>query len=338
MKNILITGGCGFLGRYLVEMLLEQMPDSKLKIIDVKCDDELVDQLTKSDRVVLRTGRDICRKSSIENDFADADVVIHLAGKVSFSIKDKQQLYNINTAGTENVASLSRDAGVSHFIQISSVAAIGYGSDKNKPVNEEFQFDWAEASRHNKHYSLSKHFGDQKVEKLLEGRHYTIIYPGLMLGPGDRINSVKLVNAIARKKLKFALPGGTNVVDVRDAARGITQAVKTQTQEKHLILSGYNLTFPQINTAISKFLRTPPPTKTLSPKFEGVMYLTTLMLEKFCPCNLPVTADNVHSAFKFRYFDNSKAKEKLGWEPEYKFETTVKDTVEWMEEYGLLEG
>jgi len=52
---------------------------------------------------------------------------------------------------------------------------------------------------------------------------------------------------------------------------------------------------------------------------------------------LELTADNLDSAFKFRYFDNAKAKEELGWEPEIAFERTIKDTIKWMDENGHFE-
>ena len=36
MKNILITGGCGFLGQYLTKEIIDNIPGAKIKIIDLK--------------------------------------------------------------------------------------------------------------------------------------------------------------------------------------------------------------------------------------------------------------------------------------------------------------
>jgi nucleoside-diphosphate-sugar epimerase len=42
-----------------------------------------------------------------------------------------------------------------------------------------------------------------------------------------------------------------------------------------------------------------------------------------------VCADNIDSAFMYRYFDNGKAC-RLGWEPTIPFEQTIRDTYTWM--------
>ena len=49
---------------------------------------------------------------------------------------------------------------------------------------------------------------------------------------------------------------------------------------------------------------------------------------------IELTADNVDSAFKFRYFNNTKAQDMLGWQPEIPFEQTIQDTIKCMEKNG----
>jgi len=41
--------------------------------------------------------------------------------------------------------------------------------------------------------------------------------------------------------------------------------------------------------------------------------------------------DNVDSAFKFRYFNNSKARRILNWRPKISFNRTIRDTIIWMD-------
>ena len=325
------------MGYHLIERILKYYPNVSIKIIDIRCPDETPKELLESDRVIIRTGRDICKASSIENDFANIDTVIHLAGKVSFALKEKDRLYEVNTNGTKNVAKIAKANNIDRFIHISSVAALGYGQTASEIVNEEFTFDWTEAVKFNKHYSLSKHYADLELGDILQGCNYVRVYPGLMLGPWDMINSPKLINALASGKIRHNMPGGTNIVDVRDVAEGICQILKKDLAKGDNILGGENLTFTQINSIISELLNVKAPSKMPKPSSAKMMYYLILALEKLS-LSLPVTADNVHSSFKHRYFDNSKAKKELDWTPQYSFKKTISDTIEWMEEHGLLKG
>ena len=56
---------------------------------------------------------------------------------------------------------------------------------------------------------LTKHLADKEVKE--NTKNAVILYPGLMLGPGDLINSPKLINAIKNKKIPCNMPGGTNL-------------------------------------------------------------------------------------------------------------------------------
>jgi nucleoside-diphosphate-sugar epimerase len=44
----------------------------------------------------------------------------------------------------------------------------------------------------------------------------------------------------------------------------------------------------------------------------------------------------IDSSFVFRYFDNSKARRELGWEPVIPYRQTIRDTVDWLSENQLL--
>ena len=60
-----------------------------------------------------------------------------------------------------------------------------------------------------------------------------------------------------------------------------------------------------------------------------IMFSAFRIIEKINP-DAELTADNIDSAFKYRYFDSSKAKREVGWEPRIPFRKTIEDTYEWM--------
>jgi len=337
-KKILITGGCGFLGRFIVKQLLETDNCPLLRVIDLKENGAGLFDFADDKNVEIVLGADVCDYDSIVGEFAGADCVIHLAGVVSFSLKDELLLRSVNADGTGNVLRAARDNGVKTVVHVSSVAALGYNDDKDNPVNEDFRFDWSIAAKRKKFYMLTKHEADLEVEEFRrQGLNTVVVYPGLMFGPGDVTNSARLIKAISNRKIPFNMPGGTNIVDVRDVAAGIVGIVKNGIDRGDHLPSGDNLTFGQINGTIAEALATKPPALTLPRFLNGPLFQLLLFIESVSKNKLALTADNLDSAFKFRYFDNTKAKKELGWRPQISFQQTIKDTIEWMKNDGQLD-
>ena len=177
---------------------------------------------------------------------------------------------------------------------------------------------------------LTKHLADVEIEKSKK-LNAVILYPGLMFGPGDMNNSAKLINAMKEKRIPFNMPGGTNIIDVRDVSAGITAVVEHNLKKGHYLLSGHNLKFSEVNQIIADEVGVKPPKKTLPKFLSPILYRMLLFAETLSRKKIQLTADNIDSAFKFRYFNNSKAKKTLSWRPKINFRKTVKDTVRWLD-------
>ncbi|MBN1124633.1 MAG: NAD-dependent epimerase/dehydratase family protein [Sedimentisphaerales bacterium] len=340
-QRILITGGCGFLGQHLLTFLSSHLSDDRIAgihILDLKTPTISLFDCSGLPKISVSLNRDICRYDTISDAFKGVDCVIHLAGLVSFAYRDKDKLYAVNVKGTANVLRGAREHGVKRFIHISSVAALGYVNNPNHPVNEDFKFDWTIAERKHKYYMLSKHLADDEVNQARKaGLSCITLYPGLMFGPGDVTNSARLIEAIRKGKIPFIMPGGTNIVDVRDVSRGIANVVLNTSKEGDFLLSGFNLTFRKINQVIAEQLDVRPPRRTLSRRCKPVLFPLLLTFEKLRSKPPALTADNLDSAFVFRYFDNARARQELDWKPEIDFEQTIRDTIAWMRANGQLE-
>ena len=337
IERILITGGSGFLGQYLVQEILQAYPDAEIKILDLNPPRNPIHNFSDHPNVLILTGKDITDYQSIQSEFEGAELVIHLAGLVSFSIKDKEALERINIEGVQNVLAAAKKHQAKRVIHISSVAALGYKDHPTDLVDEEYQFSWVDAVCLNKHYMITKHHADEQVERFRKmGMDIVILYPGLMFGPGDRTNSMKLIEAVQLGKIPFNMPGGTNIVDVRDVAKGIVQTVEKDISNDSILLSGHNLTFEEINGTIAKTINKKEPSFTL-PRFLNPI-LTPLMfwIENRVKDKMELTTDNLDSSFKLRYFSNQKALQTLGWSPQFEFSKTIEDTKNWMVSNRLL--
>ena len=333
MVRILITGGCGFLGYYLVKDIQKHFPKAKIKILDLQ-ENTVENYRIKDKHIEISLGKDIADFDSIKNEFKGFDTVIHCAGLVSFSLKNKDNLFKVNVDGTKNVLKSAFENNVKNFIHISSVAALGYKDSKDNLVDEDFKFNWKVAEKKNKFYMLTKYLADVEVKKYMGKMNTLILYPGLMFGPGDLKNSAKLIQAIKEKRIPFNMPGGTNIADVRDVAKGIVLAMKNESTGDFL-LSGHNLRFSEVNKIIAEVVGERPPSKTMPKFLNPLLYLILLNIERIKP-NIELTADNIDSAFKYRYFSNFKARKAFNWKPEIKLKKTIQDTYNWMVKDGIV--
>ncbi len=331
-KRILVTGGCGFLGQWLVKDLLDKYNDAAIRIIDLKKNNSPVYDFTAEDRVTTHTGKDIRSLTSIIDEFAGIDAVFHLAGLVSFSLRDREKLFSINVQGTKNVIKAAITNNVKLFIHISSTAALGYNQKNARAIDEEYKFDFSIARKKKKYYMLTKHLADLEVEKAIsDGLNAIILHPALMYGPGDRHNSSRVIQAIKAGRIPFNMPGGNNLIDVRDVSRGLMAALEKGAPGRHYLLSGHNLSFRQINRIIAETVNGERPKLTLPQFLNTPSYLLFHLIEMVSRKKLELTADDIDSAFKFRFFDNRRAGKELNWEPQIPFETTIKDAADWLE-------
>ena len=132
MKNILVTGGAGYIGSHIVEQLVKK---SFLNIF-------IVDDLsTGHKRLISKKANfikaninktQLIKKIILKNKI---DTIIHLAAKtiVTESEKKPKLYYNVNVLGTRSLLNAAKNSSVKNFL-FSSTAAV-YGS-KIRYVNE----------------------------------------------------------------------------------------------------------------------------------------------------------------------------------------------------------
>ncbi|MEE9162928.1 MAG: NAD-dependent epimerase/dehydratase family protein, partial [Candidatus Neomarinimicrobiota bacterium] len=335
-KTILLTGGCGFLGQHLTRLLLEAFPDAHIRIIDLAANPFAYQDFSVEPRVETRLGLDICNLPSIEDSFQGVDSVVHLASLVSSSLIDKQALERINVLGTRNVLRAARHHDVNLFLHVSSVAGLGFTDNPQRPADESLEFDWSIARASNNHYMLSKSRADREVEAYRRsGGAAVIVYPAILFGPGDYRNSARIIRAVARGRGVVSLPGGSNVADVRDVGRGIVAALQRDVRGGNYLLSGWNLSVHEIFSTIASVVGARRPRITLPTFLRPLLYRGLLATEVVSRRRLALSASDADLGFRYRYFDNSKALQSLGWAPAINFRQTVTDAFAWMRSRGI---
>ncbi len=144
MRNILVTGGAGFIGSHLVEKLLDE------KIWNVVALDNFNDfyaPAIKRANIALFLENpnftlaevDICDAGNLEKVFAENnfDAIVHLAARAGVrpSLEQPKLYAETNINGTLNLLELARKFGVKQFVFGSSSSV--YGINSKIPFSEE---------------------------------------------------------------------------------------------------------------------------------------------------------------------------------------------------------
>ena len=134
--KILITGGAGFIGKYLVKYLLEK--GENVSILDnFSNSDKKSTILFEKNGVKIFEG-DITNFDDVSKATKDQEIVIHLAAKISVleSIKNPAETFRINVNGTKNLLTICKNNNIKKVIIASSAAVYGEG-EKGIKLKEE---------------------------------------------------------------------------------------------------------------------------------------------------------------------------------------------------------
>lgn len=205
-RNILVTGGGGFLGKAIVRKLIKG--GHKVTSFS-RSHHKALDRLG-----AVQIHGDICDAIAVENACKKMDSVFHVAAKPGVW-GSYETFFKVNTIGTKNVIAACQNQKVPILIYTSSPSVIFDGSDM-EGVNESVPYPdtW------HAHYPETKALAEQAVVNASNDHLWTItLRPHLIWGPEDN----HLVPRILARAKKLAQVGdGKNKVDtiyVENAAK-----------------------------------------------------------------------------------------------------------------------
>jgi UDP-glucose 4-epimerase len=160
MKNVIVTGGAGFIGSHLTEKLLSH--GHKVTVLDNFVTGRVENLLSCKNNPNLKLVKvdlstNLTNWTNRTNIFKDIDWVFHLAALADIvpSINYPMLYHKANVDGTVNVLEASRKAGVRRFIYAASSSC--YGIPEKYPTPETSliipQYP----------YALTKYIGEQYV-------------------------------------------------------------------------------------------------------------------------------------------------------------------------------
>ena len=248
-----VTGGTGFLGRHLVELLVEA--GWQVTALHRKTSD--IGHLQKPE-VKLVAG-DVTDIESLRNAMpGKPDAVFHTAADTSQWILANRKQTQINVDGTKNMVTVAKEKGAGRFIHTSSIAEFGFHPGA---ITEETP---SNAMNGKSNYMRTKWQSAKVVDLAIEkGLDAVFLNPCHIVGPYDTHNWSQLFFLIQEGKLP-GIPGGTGTFcHAREAARAhLTAFEKGKTGERY-ILGGVEATFLELAQEIGKVLGKEVPGKPL---------------------------------------------------------------------------
>ena len=134
--NILITGGCGFIGSNVVERLIQDK-NNFLTVIDDVINSDLINSVLSNNHNNIEFLTGDIRTNKLSDISKTYDVIIHLAAETNVreSFKHVDRFNNVNIKGLYSVLNFAVKSNTPKVIFTSSSSV--YGSNNNYPWNEE---------------------------------------------------------------------------------------------------------------------------------------------------------------------------------------------------------
>ena len=303
-SNVLLTGGCGFIGSEVTKQLSEI--GANVKILD-NLSSGKESHISNFKNVTLIKG-DIRDDDIVSSAVEDSEYVINLAALpfIPDSYQYPKEFFEVNVNGTMNVAlSLLKEKNLKRFVHISSSEI--YGTAQYTPMDENHP-----TTPHST-YAVSKLAGDRVVFTLHKEHKLpaVIIRPFNSFGPNitqpyiipeiltqlfNNNNKIKLGNIESKRDLTF----------VSDTAQALILALVTENIDGETINIG-------------------------SQKAVSVKELVSIM-SKLLSKSVEISIDES----RLRPFDvnvlecdNSRAKNLLNWSPSISVEDGLQKTIDW---------
>lgn len=205
MSRVLLTGGTGFLGSHVAELLVEAGRDVRATV-RATSDTHWLDPLPLETVVA-----DLENPDALAGALAGVTDVVHVGGVTVAA--NPATFERVNTAGTLALAAAAGRAGVERFVFVSSLAARGPDGAEG-PVSP---------------YGRSKHTAERGLTSLIDAGEasyaFRVVRPGGIYGPRDP-DLLALFRMAARGFLVLpAVEGRLQPVHVDDAARSVVLAL-----------------------------------------------------------------------------------------------------------------
>jgi len=332
MKNnsILITGGAGFIGSHLVNLLVKKYPQTNIINIDsltYAADLSRLKEIENNANYTFIEG-DIRDELLIDKIFVEnkIDSVIHLAAEshVDNSIKNPKIFVETNVIGTQNLLhsakklwldannELRKEYQNAKFLHVSTDEVYG-------TLGETGYFTEETPYAPNSPYSASKASSDMIARSYFHTFNLPIVISNCSNNYGSMQHDEKLIPTVIRKALSGEdIPIYGNGKNIRDWLYVEDHCLALELVfQKGTLGESYNIGTKNEKTNLDLAKEICQLLDKAKPKSSGSYVDQVAFVQD-------------RAGHDFRYaIDHSKISNELGWNPQFSFEQALQNTIDW---------
>jgi nucleoside-diphosphate-sugar epimerase len=318
-ESILVTGGTGSAGKYIVDTLLHEGHDVRV----------LSTRRNPSSRVPTVVG-DITNEKSLYNAFDGVSTLVHAAGATNLA--DTLTLRKVNELGTRHVFQAARKAGVDRAIVLSSTSVYGIQEKRfesgEEPVTEE------NPTSPRLVYGKSK-LTAERITREYRGIDTTILRPANIIGANIETWTQMLLRRLQEQKWAYPLTTTSfNYIDAESLALIVRDSITNfDTVGQTINAVDGTTTMAHLMNEYGKLLGVPAHPSPLPP-FVYTLRTSTLSLVEMVTSRQVELRDKLMFLTTQRRYSHEKARQLLPhWKPK-PLDASIAETRAWGKDHG----
>ena len=319
-----VTGGTGFIGRYLIDLLLADGFGVRVLTRNPERAKTIWD-----DRVQIWPG-DVTDPNSLVGFAGGTSIIFNLAG----TIFEDDSLTAVNENGTLNLLKECMTHPLQRFVHLSSVGVIG--SSQHKIIDEETVCNPVNA------YERSKLRGEELVMEFFHahGLPVTVMRPTIVFGIGrsrEKDSFASWMQTIQSGRFRYIGRGdySANYIYAEDVAAACVQVSRSDQALGEIFIVADPCPLREFVQAAAEFMGAAQPA-TLPLWIAQAAASASSILEKSMKKSLPLTASRVQALTSDTIYSAQKLQKNVGFVPAVGYREGLSRTIHWYKAQGIV--
>lgn len=325
--EVLVTGGCGFIGRHLVRALRAEGRGVRVLVRDPA----RVETVFGGDEGVEAAAGDLRDAAAVRRAVAGVAEVFHVGGVYRFGLRQAAEMEAANVGGTEHVLAAAWAGGVGKVVHVSSAGLMdGCGAGPRGPLTEN---DFPDRPPRFAPYKASKWRAEMlALDYARRGLPLVVACPPCPVGAGDEgpTPTGRMTLDFLEGRFPFSARTGLNFIAVEDLAAGMVACARRGRTGERYLLGDRNIWLDDFLAILADLTGRPAPRWRLP---WGVIAVAGVFGELagslHAPCAERVCLETALKARHAQFIDSTKARTELGWAPRRPLRDALADAVAW---------